>query len=263
MFQMFNFETQINFEEEEMVIEPFEKVQSNPTTAFNSPGSVKSQSESFRTGSERYQCSLRPELDNSFEMGTQVNHAETIFNASTELFNESMDEATSSQTGFNNDDIYRYSSYCFQADPKNIDEAIKSNRMLRYCQKASFLEELQKESELSNLLVELMVLFNKKVFGEIIFIVHSIWNKRYLNYRESKKAQVNIIPKFSCFFGFDGEMEHEDNSIDYSNSDVSDIKAQAEKDISALAEEIFNSKKLKYFNFKEIKGEKQNIYAIR
>lgn len=42
MFFQFNFETQCNLDEQEMVIEPEVKQSSLPTTANNSPGSVKS-----------------------------------------------------------------------------------------------------------------------------------------------------------------------------------------------------------------------------
>jgi len=107
-------------------------------------------------------------------------------------------------TGFNDENCYAHSAYTHQAEPKSIDEAVKANRLLRYCQKVNFIEELQNESELSNLLVELMVLFNPKIFGEVVYIIHTIWNQNYLNFRDSKKETCTMLPKFNSFFGFEG-----------------------------------------------------------
>ena len=140
-----------------------------------SPASVKSLE-------EPYMLSLQPSHDHSIEFGTQVNHANSIFEASLDLYNHSAKHSIVSQTGFNNPTIYPASSST-QPQPKNIDEAVKGNRLLRYCQKTNFIEELQKEDELSNLLVELMVLFNQKIFGEIVYVIHTIWNKKYLGFR--------------------------------------------------------------------------------
>jgi hypothetical protein len=147
-------------------------------------------------------------------------------------------------------------------EPKSIDEAVKANRLLRYCQKINFIEELQNESELSNLLVEMMMLFNPKIFSEIVYIVHTIWNKSYLNFRDSKKTTNSVLPKFNSFFGFEGfEIEREDFSIN--SSETKEIVEKSEEDIEELAQELFDSKKLKYFNFKDIRGQKQNNQVLR
>lgn len=183
-----------------MDIEPSEKQGINTMTT-NSPGSVKSMSEGISCP-EAYPLSLEPSLDNSLEFGSQANHAANIFDASVDLYNNSVSSTVISQNGFNNENIY--SSSCFKTNPQTVDEAIKANRMLRYCQKVNFIEELQQESELSHLLVEMMLLFNQKIFGELIFVIHTIWNKRYLNFREGKNTNQNILPKFNCFLGFEG-----------------------------------------------------------
>jgi len=49
-----------------------------------------------------------------------------------------------------------------------------------------------------------MVLFNPKIFGEIVYIIHTIWNQNYLNFRDSKKETCTMLPKFNSFFGFEG-----------------------------------------------------------
>ena len=51
-----------------------------------------------------------------------------------------------------------------------------------------------------------MLLFNARIFGEIVYVVHTIWNKKYLKYREERKQNTkHIIPAFNCFFGFADE----------------------------------------------------------
>lgn len=45
--------------------------------------------------------------------------------------------------------------------------------------------------------------------------------------------------------------------------ETSEITDKAEEGIEKLAEELFNSKKLKYLNMKEVQGEKQEEKAVR
>ena len=71
-----------------------------------------------------------------------------------------------------------------------------------------------------------------------------------------------MIPKFNSFFGFEGfEIEREDFSIN--SSETKEIVEKSEEDIEELAQELFDSKKLKYFNFKDIRGQKQNNQVLR
>ena len=46
-------------------------------------------------------------------------------------------------------------------------------------------------------------------------------------------------------------------------TETSEITQKAEENISELAAELFNNKRMKFLNFKEIKGEKQNEQEIR
>ena len=209
MFGIYNFETQLNLDSSFMDVETPQKGVSN-TMITNSPTSEFSPQESFSH-------SLNPSLDNSFEEGAQLNHANGIFDASISLFNNTM-KGSDSQTGFNNPTVYP-TGFSFQAEANNIDEAIKGNRLLRFGQKANFIEELQKEDELSHLLMDLMVLFNQKVFGEIVYVIHTIWNKKYLNFREAKKSTANIIPTFKAFFNFYGlESQKEEVSMNFTDT---------------------------------------------
>ena len=191
-------------------------------TMTESPASVKSLE-------EPYMLSLQPSHDHSIEFGTQVNHANSIFEASLDLYNHSAQHNIVSQTGFNNPTIYPASS-SIQPQPKNIDEAVKGNRLLRYCQKTNFIEELQKEDELSNLLVELMVLFNQKVFGEIVYVIHTIWNKKYLGFREAKKSVKNFLPQFNCLYDFD-DQELQKDTLSMDCPETSEITDKAEEGI--------------------------------
>ena len=185
---MFNFETQLNFEDDEMMVEPQEKMNVMPTTAYNSPGShksaksAKSLTESYGGISENYDLELRPDVDNSFEIGTQVNHASNIHEASVNLISNSVLDSSDN----------KLFSMTVEQTEESIDDAIKGNRLLRYYQKANFIAELQKENELSNLLSELLVLFNPKIFSEVVYIVHAIWTKKYLPYRESKNNKNRL-----------------------------------------------------------------------
>ena len=107
-----------------------------------------------------------------------------------------------------------------------------------------------------------MILFNQKIFGEIVYVVHTIWNKKYLNFRESKKNVGNILPRFNCFFGFQG-FESQKESIDTNCLENEEIVEKSEEGIEELAQELFDSKKLKLLNFKDVKGQHQEEEVIR
>ena len=250
MFYHFNFETNCNFDQVQMEPEADHKKTSMPTTANNSPGSVKS--------FDSFQAELHHECDVSFEEGTQVNHANNIWKASCEMLAQSLYKPTNVENGFNNDSVYKYSCFSQQSDNewKTIDEAIKGNRLLRYREKVNFIEELQKETELCGLLVELMMLFNARIFGEIVYVVYTIWNKKYLKYREERKQNTkNVIPAFNCFYGFQDEEVELERASANEYKEAKEIKARSEE-IEDLVRQLFASKKLKYLNFQEIKGEK-------
>ena len=70
-----------------MDIEPNHKVKDVPTTANNSPGSIKS-------SIEGYPMALQPTLDNSFEEGCQTTHARNIYDASLRLYNQGVVKST-------------------------------------------------------------------------------------------------------------------------------------------------------------------------
>lgn len=67
------------------------------------------------------------------------------------------------------------------------------------------MEDLEKEAEVCSLLVELMVLFNHKIFNELAYVVYRIWSSRYTAFRASKKMKSALIPSFCNFFGFEDE----------------------------------------------------------
>ena len=91
-----------------------QKQTSFPTTANNSPGSVKS--------FDSFQAELHHSCDVSFEEGTQVNHANNIWEASCELIAKSVQKPTNVENGFNNDSLYKYSCFSQQdAQWKTID----------------------------------------------------------------------------------------------------------------------------------------------
>lgn len=115
-----------------MDAEPELKQSSLPTTAHNSPGSVKSL--------ESFQAELQHSCDVSFEAGTQVNHASSIWHASVDMLSNSMVDPVNQETAFNNSQLYKYSNFACETEFKSIDEAIKGNRLLRYREKANFIE---------------------------------------------------------------------------------------------------------------------------
>lgn len=82
--------------------------------------------------------------------------------------------------GFNDKELYQYSSYYPKREFSNIEEAIKGNRLLRYREKCDFIQSMQKEVELCGLLVKLMTFFSPKIFVEVLYIIHHIWNQKYL-----------------------------------------------------------------------------------
>lgn len=108
-----------------------------------------------------------------------------------------------------------------------------------------------------------MTFFNSKIFGELVYIVHTVWNKKYLNYRQQRNTRNNpVIPKFSCFFGFN-DQELERDQVDIDEKDHGEIVAHSQENLQSLAQELFSSKKLKYLNFQELRGEKKGEDVLR
>jgi hypothetical protein len=238
-----------------MEVEPDLKQTSFPTSANNSPGSVKSL--------DCYSHDLQHSCDVSFEEGTQVNHASEIWAASVDLLSNSMNSPFNPDTAFNDNELYQYSSYYPEREFKDIDEAIKGNRLLRFREKSDFIQSMQQETELCGLLIELMALFSQKIFGEVLYIIHTIWNQKYLPYRERQRKNANnIIPKFSCFFGFQEE-EKEVDQVWAEDKDSAQISEEAQDNVEHLARELFNSKRLKYLNLQEVWGAKKGGKEIR
>lgn len=108
-----------------------------------------------------------------------------------------------------------------------------------------------------------MALFNQKIFGEVLYIIHTIWNQKYLPYRERRKKNANsIIPKFSCFFGFQEEEKNVDQ-VWAEDKDSAQISEEAQDNVEHLARELFNSKRLKYLNLQEVWGAKKGGKELR
>jgi hypothetical protein len=255
MFQFFNFDTQLHFEEDLPSAGQCDEKQALPTTTHSSPGSVKS----FSLSDNSFAGSLCPDLDNSFEEGAQATHAQNIFQASLALYNGSMAGPCNSATGFNEE---HSSQESWSQAPQTVDQAVKGSRVLRYCQKANFIAELQGESELTNLLVELIALFNPRVFAELLLVVHTIWDRQYRHYRASKQRHSGFLPSFRGFFGFEGQtMEREDLSFNCTPS--SEIVASAAQGIGVIADELFDSKKIKILNFREARRGKAQEEVLR
>jgi hypothetical protein len=62
--------------------------------------------------------------------------------------------------------------------------------------------------------------------------------------------------------GLEGEEEHREG-IDTENKDIKEISAAACEDIEELAKELFNSRKIRYLNFQDIKGAKMNNRVLK
>jgi len=109
-----------------------------------------------------------------------------------------------------------------------------------------------------------MVLFNEKVFNELIYVIQNVWERRYLSYRESKTIKkTSLIPQFKCFFGFeDDEKDCENNMYDDTNNN-NEVREASENEIEELARELFHSKRLKYLNFQEIHGKKSSKNVLQ
>jgi len=136
MFYNFSFETQANFDEQEFSDYHPAKDNSLPTTTHNSPGSVKSGSSiSF---------DLENSADNSFEQGTQVNHAQSIWISSLDMLAHSMQFGIDQDQGFNNQELYRSVNVSQMNEEKTLEDVIKGNRLLRCKERNKFMEELQK-----------------------------------------------------------------------------------------------------------------------
>jgi hypothetical protein len=107
---------------------------------------------------------LEQNLDDSFEKGTQSTHAQNIWHASVEHFNSSLELSEENEKGFNDNEVYRSFSI-FEPTHAPLCDLIKSNKLFRAKEKKDFIEDLEKETELCGLLVELMLLFNHNVFN--------------------------------------------------------------------------------------------------
>lgn len=71
-----------------------------------------------------------------------------------------------------------------------------------------------------------------------------------------------MIPKFSCFFGFE-DAEVDMDGVTIEEKDNAEIIAKSQENIEDLARELFNSKKLKYLNFQDVRGEKKAGHVLR
>lgn len=121
------------------------------------------------------------------------------------------------------------------------------------------MEDLEKEAEICGLLVELMMLFNHKIFNEVAYVVYRVWSNRYTAFRASKKTKGSIIPSFSNFFGFEDQESGFGNSLSLSDeSNTSEIVEASGEGIEELARELFLSKKLKHVNLQELRSNNLN-----
>jgi hypothetical protein len=139
------------------------------------------------------------------------------------------------EQGFNNDSLYR-SYNPSQPATAPLADLIKTNRLFRVQERKSFMEDLEKEAEVCSLLVELMVLFNHKIFNEVAYVVYRIWSSRYSAFRAGKKMKSPLIASFSNFFGFEDEEKGFGNSAFLSDeTNTAEIVAASTEGIEELA----------------------------
>ena len=123
------------------------------------------------------------------------------------------------------------------------------------------MEDMQNETEICGLLTELMVLFHANIFAEVVFMVQYLWERQYLPYRtRQQNTKTSFLPQFSCFSGFSGQ-ELFGAGVDYHNSSPEEVREWARKGIEQLANELFASRRLRYFNLRDIKGTKKGDEA--
>jgi hypothetical protein len=175
---------------------------------------------------------LQHDLDNSFEKDSQASHAQQVWAASVNYLHAA---THANEEGFNNDALYRSYS-ASQPATAPLADLIKANKLFRVQERKSFMEDLEKEAEICGLLVELMVLFNHKVFNEVAYAVYRVWSNRYTAFRASKKMKSSVIPSFSNFFGFEDEENGFGNTASLSDeSNTSEIVDASSEGIEELA----------------------------
>lgn len=120
-----------------------------------------------------------------------------------EYLQKGQDGFNQNQKGFNDNSIYR--SYNNSSAPAKapLTEVIKSNRIFRAKEKKEFMEDLERETEVCGLLVEMMVLFNQNIFNELVYVIYRIWSTKYLKFRNDKSHKESFLPSFSNFCGFE------------------------------------------------------------
>ena len=170
---------------------------------------------------------LEHSLDDSFEEGTQVDHAQNVWKASVEYLQKGQDGFAQNQQGFNDNSLYR--SYSSSSAPAKapLTDLIKSNRLFRAKEKKEFMEDLERETEVCGLLVEMMLLFNHNIFNELVYITYRIWSTKYLKFRNDKSNKESFLPSFSNFCGFESSEKSFGESTHYSESSSTSEVVQA------------------------------------
>lgn len=80
------------------------------------------------------------------------------------------------------------------------------------------MEDLERETEVCGLLVEMMLLFNQNIFNELVYVIYRIWSTKYLKFRNDKSNKTSFLPSFSNFCGFESEEKSFGESTHYSES---------------------------------------------
>ena len=135
-----------------------------------------------------------PQYDNSFECGTQAGHTSWVWNAAEEYISLVTGSSMDSEMGMEGSVPH---------PPITLESALKGNRQMRWKERSKFMEELQAEGEVCGWLTEMMLLFNPALFGELLYLVQQLWERKYLPYRH-RQSTLSFLPQFSCFFGFEG-----------------------------------------------------------
>lgn len=91
------------------------------------------------------------------------------------------------------------------------------------------LGELQRESELCGLLAELMLLFSVPAFQEVLFLVHNIWQRHYLPYRQARNNK-SFLPQLAAFVGWAGEERQVEGGRELAG-DAGEVRRAAEEDL--------------------------------
>ena len=78
-----------------------------------------------------------------------------------------------------------------------------------------------------------MLLFSAPAFQELLFVVHNIWQRRYLPFRQARHASA-LLPRFCAFVGWAGEEEAVEG-VGALAGDAGEVRRAAEEGVEELA----------------------------